>query len=238
MRNKDISELDRIGGSNGKLQPINFEDMSKSKEELQENPIQMKRLKFTLENYDHENGMREQDLQAIDINRTRNYKESEAILWHLRLNHLSKMYLQLAAKILPELSGIKFTEEIENCEDCKLGKLKRKPFKEMRLRATKILESIHSDMMGEISPPGAHTGAKYIVTFTDDYSRYSLVYVMSAKTEVHIALKSFLETIRNLSGGNQVSRTTAIHNCKEGLSYKCKGGKLHMDNGMEFNFGN
>lgn len=229
-----------IGGSKRVLNEIDFDHDSDSKVlskiDFDQNAgfPQEKRVRLSFDQDEDDTGINKQDLIQIDLDRTRKYKESEAILWHLRLNHASKSYLELAAKIIPDLKGIKFTDEIENCLDCKLGKAKRKPFKEKRKRATKALEIIHSDTMGKISPPAFKSGAEYIITFMDDYSRFALGYLMNSKTEAHIALKDFLLKVRNLVNEKNISKTTTIHRCNLRQEHKCKAGILHTDNGTEY----
>ena len=132
------------------------------------------------------------------------------------------------------MKGVTFNNEIEECIDCKLGKAKRKPFTEKRTRSTKVLQVIHSDVMGSITPCALKTGCRYIVTFTDDYSRFALAFAMPNKTSVHIALQIYLERVRNLMKDEIISHTISLHNCKEGQTIKCKVGKLHTDNGSEY----
>ena len=50
-------------------------------------------------------------------------------------------------------------------------------------RSKKILNYIHSDVWGP-APTKSHGGARYFVTFMDDYSRKLWVYFMREKSEV------------------------------------------------------
>ena len=138
---------------------------------------------------------------------------SQGYLAHLRYNHASKGYLETAAKIIPDLKGLVIDDEIKECMDCKLVKAKRQPFKETRMRATKILQMVHSDVMGPIKPVAFRNGAQYIVTFTDDYSRFAAAYTMHNQRHVHTALKKYLNEIRILLGDRTV-KIEKIHNCK------------------------
>lgn len=96
--------------------------------------------------------MSENDLNAIDETRVKSLRECEGLLWHLRLNHASKGYLQIAAKVIPEIKQVRFIPEILDCEACKLAKAKRKPYLKERTRAEEPLQQIHSDLMGPIKP--------------------------------------------------------------------------------------
>jgi len=79
---------------------------------------------------DETNQFNSVDLERINKSRVRCLKECLGLLWHIRLNHASKMYLEMAAKILPKLRGVKFTNKILECVDCLLAKARRKPCNE------------------------------------------------------------------------------------------------------------
>ena len=53
-----------------------------------------------------------------------------------------------------------------------------------------ILDYIHSDVWGP-TPIRSHGGARYFVTFVDDYSRKIWVYVMQEKSEVFAKFKEW-----------------------------------------------
>ena len=57
-----------------------------------------------------------------------------------------------------------------------------RPFKAKGYRVTKPLELVHTDVCGPMRVQ-ARGGYGYFVTFTDDYSRYSFVYLMRQKSE-------------------------------------------------------
>ena len=73
------------------------------------------------------------------------------------------------------------TDKTSPCEACMKGK--QKPFMSTGVRRTKdILELIYSDVCGPI--PTSNVGAKYFVTFIDDFTRYCFVYFMNSKKVV------------------------------------------------------
>ncbi|KAH9679431.1 hypothetical protein KPL71_026128 [Citrus sinensis] len=65
----------------------------------------------------------------------------------------------------------------------------KKSFSAKGVRATVPLELVHTDVCGPINVQ-ARGGYEYFITFTDDYSRYSYVYLMHHKSE---ALEKFKE---------------------------------------------
>lgn len=121
------------------------------------------------------------------------------ILWHLRLNHASKRYMDAAKKFLPELKYVNFTNNISNCEDCHQANTSRKSHTQVRHRGDKPFSRLHTDLMGPISPANFRTGDSYIVIFVCDYSRYVFAYTLKNKKEVHIALGKCLQEIESIT---------------------------------------
>lgn len=125
---------------------------------------------------------------------------SQAVLWHKRLGHfhekgMQRMIASGAVKGLPTIQVPKQT-----CERYKLGKHTRtKILKLATFQASQILELIHSDVCGpfRICSTG---GARYFVTFTDDFSRIIWVYFISQKDQVLDKFKHFLHSVENLTG--------------------------------------
>lgn len=104
-------------------------------------------------------------------------KAKDTSLWHRRLGHLHQDAVR-------SLCGTSKDHMEDHCDVCRLGKLRRRSFpKGEATRAKAPLELIHSDVVGKIMPT-SKGGSSYFVTFTDDYSRYTVVYPMKAKSEV------------------------------------------------------
>lgn len=120
--------------------------------------------------------------------RPKNISDDLFNLWHRRLGHacVSKLNLVLGTSV--QAKDFK-------CVTCMEGKQVRKPFISDGNRAKDLLELIHSDVCGPITPQSIG-GAKYFVIFVDDYSRKVFAYVMKAKSEVFskfIVFKNFAE---------------------------------------------
>jgi len=105
----------------------------------------------------------------------------------------------LIQKEMPELKDVKFTEEIKDCKVCRLAKLTRQPHKKIRYRFHKPLMMIHTDLLS-ITPIGIIDGGKYIVTFTDDHSRFSLTYTLRSKKQIGLAFENCIKEFRALIG--------------------------------------
>ena len=97
--------------------------------------------------------------------------------WHERLGHPSKEMLE----VWLNENNIKFgRDSVTFCEPCSLAKQAKRPFKNEGTRAIAPLDVVHSDMIGPINQVSTG-GARYILTFIDDYSRYTIVYFMKEK---------------------------------------------------------
>ena len=113
--------------------------------------------------------------------------------WHRALGHVNFNDL---FRLSEQLSLKKVSTELE-CETCLLGKSVRLPFDKCAKDRTKSpLELIHSDLSGTIRTPNQHHFA-YFLTFTDDYSRYTQLYLLRSKEEVFERFKEFKNVVEN-----------------------------------------
>ena len=123
-------------------------------------------------------------------------------IWHSRLCHVNYRYLhELYQKGL--VSGLTMSSsspEPRICEPCIMGKQHRDPFPHQAThRATQLLELIHSDLHGPL-PVQSHSGYRYWVSFIDDYSRYTTVYLLKNKSDTAYAFKQFKAYAENQTG--------------------------------------
>jgi transposase InsO family protein len=86
----------------------------------------------------------------------------------------------------------------EFCEPCVKGKQHRLPFPVSGKRARRVLDLIHSDVVGPF--PASITGARYFVTFIDDHGRHIWLYPIHYKSDVFAAFKSFKAHVELLFG--------------------------------------
>ena len=114
-------------------------------------------------------------------------QEESALMWHCRLGHMSECGL----KILVErnlLHGLK-SVNLPFCEHCVISKQHRLKFDRSTAKSKHILNLIHSDVWE--SPEFSLGGAKYFVSFIDDYSRRLWVYPIKKKSDVFPVFKEF-----------------------------------------------
>jgi transposase InsO family protein len=110
--------------------------------------------------------------------------------WHCRLGHPSSVNLKHLVPTLPTFSNF-------NCETCELSKHHRATFK-LRIDDPCLhpFELVHSDIWG----PARTTGlcdARYFVTFIDDHSRLTWVYVLKDRSQLFSVFQSFYAEISN-----------------------------------------
>ena len=68
------------------------------------------------------------------------------------------------------------------CGICVEAKHCKKPFKPVLSRQTELLELVHSDL-ADFKNTESRDGKRYYITFVDDHSRYTKVYLLRTKDE-------------------------------------------------------
>jgi hypothetical protein len=126
--------------------------------------------------------------------------KSDIDLWHKRIGHVNFWRLQhLQTKQvvfgLPKFSGC--TAQI--CEACQLGKQHRLLFPNERNRSRNKLDLIHSDVWGPAQNISLG-GSRYFVSFIDDYTRHTWVYLIERKSEVFDYFRNLKGFVENESG--------------------------------------
>ena len=107
-------------------------------------------------------------------------------LWHRRLGHLNVKSVKAFQTMVSGMNLGKLLCDVValTCEGCIEGKQTRQPFPSNgATRTTKILEVVHSDVCGPMRTVSTG-GARYCVTFIDDFSRNVWVYELKSKSEV------------------------------------------------------
>jgi transposase InsO family protein len=90
-----------------------------------------------------------------------------------------------------------------------------------------VLEIIHADLMGPMKTKSAG-GAKYILLFIDDYSRYITVYLLKAKSEVSKKFKEHKDTM-----GRRLGTRIRYVRSDDGSEYvNKKFAKICLDGGI------
>lgn len=113
--------------------------------------------------------------------------EEKTMMWHQKLGHMSEKGLKVLSdqKLLPGLTKV----TLPFCEHCVTSKQHRLKFGTSTTKSKCILDLIHSDVWQ--APVVSLGGARYFVSFIDDFSRRCWVYPIRRKADVFAVFKTF-----------------------------------------------
>ena len=115
--------------------------------------------------------------------------------WHKRLGHLHHSAVRKLANGYATGISIKGKPPTQ-CISCIHGKQHQKPNKTPAKRRPERLDLVHTDVCGPINVPSL-SGQKLFVSFTDDKTRYSMVYFIRHKDHVLDAFKQYKALVEN-----------------------------------------
>jgi transposase InsO family protein len=164
-------------------------------------------------------------------------------LWHERYGHL---HFDALRKLSKEkmVDGLPPVEHVHQlCTDCVATKLKRRPFPaQAKRRADDILDLVHGDLCGPISPatPG---GKSYFLLLVDDHSRFMWLSLLSNKGDTLEAIQRFqarvevetgqrLRVLRTDHGGEFTSVAFEEHCNKRGITRQHSAPYTPQQNGV------
>nr|GEX75830.1 retrotransposon protein, putative, Ty1-copia subclass [Tanacetum cinerariifolium] len=152
-------------------------------------------------------------MYTVSIKRAKLNLDS-TLLWHCRLGHISKKRIEkLQHDGLLNSTNI---QSFEKCVSCMSGKIAQKPYSHQVERAKDLLGLIHTDVCG-LFRTVSRQGARYFVTFTDDFSRYGNVYLLKHKYKVFETFKVFQKEVEN-----QLGKTIKSLRSYRGGEYMCQ----------------
>jgi len=117
--------------------------------------------------------------------------ENKIMLWHFRLGHPSFYYLR---HLFPKLFLNKNPASFQ-CEICELAKHRRTYFPAQPYKPTKPFSVIHSDVWGP-SRIKTITGKRWFITFIDDHTRITWVFLLHEKSKAENVFKTFYKMIQ------------------------------------------
>jgi hypothetical protein len=115
-------------------------------------------------------------------------------VWHRRFRHLGISDVKRLETLTTGMQIQRGTTMTRVCGPCMQGKQHRTPSRKPMEPAKQRLELIHTDVGGQITPSSAR-GARYYVTFTDNYTRATGIYFMKTKGEALVKLKEWVTRI-------------------------------------------
>lgn len=113
-----------------------------------------------------------------------NVNNNNLVKWHRRLGHLN--YQSICNMRDGAVVGVQFKNDanlLKSCEVCAMGEQQRQPFKSSKHRTENVLDMIHADLCGDMEV-NSIGGARYFLTFIDDFSRKIFIYFLKSKEEV------------------------------------------------------
>jgi hypothetical protein len=123
----------------------------------------------------------------------------QALLLYKHLRHVNFNTLHKMSKE-EMVSGILRIPKIEHiCDTCQLGKLIRKKFDTNQCTTSGRLELIRSDLCGPIRAASV-TVTRYFITFSDDFSRKTWIYLLKTKDQAYDRFVSFKAIVENQLG--------------------------------------
>ena len=172
-------------------------------------------------------------------------QEGVVELWHRRLGHLNVKSMKSLQHIVKGLNLSSCKEEWSSmvCKGCIEGKSSRQPFpKDGATRATKPLELVHSDVCGPMKTTSIG-GARYFVTFIDDFSRKMWVYMLRCKSEVFGHFETWkalveaqsdckVKVLRSDNGGEYVSKAFEEYLKAHGIEHHTSAPYTPQQNGV------
>ena len=113
---------------------------------------------------------------------------------HERLGHIAPDSIHQMVKD-GTITGITLDEAHESmgtCDSCEYAKLTRKPIGKLHdpLCQSKLGDEVHTDLWGP-SPMQTGRHSHYYASFTDDYTRYTKLYLLKAKSDTFDSYQAF-----------------------------------------------
>ena len=169
---------------------------------------------------------------------------SDEVLWHRRFCHLGMSNLRkIISNDLVRGIDCKITKDSFVCENCCDGKNHRVSFpKSEGNKKREVFDLIHSDVCGKLNP-GSLGGGYYFVTFIDDASRYTWVFILKNKSDVFETFKNWkalvenqyerkIKVLRTDNGGEYTSTEFEDFLLKEGIRHETTVPKTPEQNGV------
>jgi hypothetical protein len=111
-----------------------------------------------------------------------------ALVWHSRLGHASPQVVQRVISH-HKLPVVRSMNNKTVCDACQKGKSHQLPFPRSSRVSSGPLDLIHSDVWGPApTSVGRHS---YYVSFIDDYSKFTWIYLLRYKSKVFQCFHDF-----------------------------------------------
>lgn len=176
---------------------------------------------------------------AINNNDASAYMVDSVSLWHGRLAHVGISTTKRMIKC-----GLIFCDNVnkfKKCEKCVKSKMVKKPFRNVE-RNSQLLDLIHLDIC-ELNGILTRSGNRYFITFIDDCSRFTYVYLLKHKdeafkmfkvykAEVENQLRRKIKVPRSDREGEYFSNDFNIFCEENGIIHECSAPRIPEQNGL------
>lgn len=197
-------------------------------------------------------GRRENKLYKVTVGRRESAlaaREDDEALWHARFGHVGRDRVRAIGTAADDAPKLRATEADDDdgdvCEGCAKGKLARSPFARTSgsvVKTSKALELVHTDVIGPMETK-TRGGARYALVLVDDWSRYVSVYLLKAKSQVLMSVKSYkaemesltgarLRCIRSDNGGEYTSKAFGSFCSVNGITHQTSAPYTPQQNGL------
>ena len=110
--------------------------------------------------------------------------------WHQRLGHPARdVVQQLVNGHLAHGLNLGNSKAADSCPTCKEGHLTQLPYPVRFDQVQTVLELVHSDLC---ELPAAYDGSRYLLTLTDQYSRFVWTFALQQKSQVSTIIQRWL----------------------------------------------
>jgi hypothetical protein len=157
-------------------------------------------------------------------------KEPDAYtLWHRRLGHAGEEKMKLFQAAVEGIPAL-VSRRRQTCETCALTKSAKSINRDAPERTKKPLQRVYTDFWGPFGVPTPE-GARYILTFTDDYTRRSWTYLTRTRTELYEKFRQWQVMAERLS-----NEKLKVIRCDNAGEYEALARTLEQKNGVSVEF--
>lgn len=142
----------------------------------------------------------------------RTAEEWHAAFGHLGYQNMAKLPNMVTGIDLASSDFIKAAKTV--CATCQQNKQVSLPYEPAASKTTQPLELVHSDLCGPITP-ASKGGGRYIATFLDDYTKFSVIKVLKNKSDMALAIPEVFNFLERQSAGNHVVKALRTDNGTE-----------------------
>ncbi len=122
--------------------------------------------------------------------------------WHKRLAHLNmtdvkrlvNMSIDIDVNFANSLEGEEFSESI--CETCVIDKQNWVSSRKSHIRVIKVDELVYTNLVDDGKIPQIDKEFRYVATFIDDYSQYTITYLLKWKFDLKDKLWNYLKLMK------------------------------------------